>query len=80
MNNRLNLYKSTIYTYLEPKDKDKFRRIAFKHKKSVSEFSRYLILLIIKLDEANKLNNQKELTDAQIENILSLIGRFPYKK
>ncbi len=75
MNNRLNLYNSTIYTYLEHKDKVKFRRIAFKHKKSVSEFNRYLILLIIKIDEMKKLNNQKELTDLDLVKLLSEIGR-----
>ena len=75
MNNRLNLYNSTIYTYLEHKDKVKFRRIAFKHKKSVSEFNRYLILLIIKIDEMTKLNNQKELTDLDLVKLLSEIGR-----
>ncbi len=75
MNNRLSLYNSAIYTYLEPKDKAKFRKIAFKHKKSVSEFNRYLILLIIKLDEMKRLNNQKELTDADIVTLLSHIGR-----
>ena len=75
MNNRLNLYNSTIYTYLEHKDKVKFRRIAFKHKKSVSEFIRYLILLIIKIDEMKKLNNQKELTDLDLVKLLSEIGR-----
>ncbi len=75
MNNRLNLYNSTIYTYLESKDKNKFRRIAFKHKMSVSQFNRYLILLVIKLDEMKKLNNQKDLTDADIVTLLSQIGR-----
>ena len=75
MNNRLNLYNSTIYTYLEHKDKVKFRSIAFKHKKSVSEFNRYLILLIIKIDEMKKLNNQKELTDLDLVNLLSEVGR-----
>lgn len=75
MNNRLSLYNSAIYTYLESKDKNKFRKIAFKHKMSVSQFSRYLILLVIKLDEMKKLNNQKELTDADIVTLLSQIGR-----
>lgn len=75
MNNRLNLYNSAIYTYLEPKDKTKFRKIAFKHKMSVSQLSRYLILLVIKLDDMKKLNNQKELTDADIVTLLSQIGR-----
>lgn len=75
MMNRLNLYKSTIYTYLEPKDKAKFRKIAFKHKKSVSEFNRYLIQLIIKLDEMKKLNNKQKLNDMDIESIISEIWR-----
>ena len=75
MNNRLNLYSSSIYTYLEPKDKAKFRKIAFRHKKSVSEFNRYLILLVIKLDEMKKLNNKQDLTDIDVSALLSEIGR-----
>lgn len=75
MNNRLSLYNSSIYTYLEPKDKAKFRKIAFKHKKSVSEFNRQLILLVIKLDEKKRLNNQSDITDLDIETLLSQIGR-----
>jgi hypothetical protein len=75
MNNRLKLYDSTIYTYLEPKDKAKFRKIAFRHKKSISEFNRYLILLVIKLDEKKKLNKKNELTEEEITDVLNIIGR-----
>ncbi len=73
MRSRLKLYSSAVYTYLEPKDKAKFRRIAFKNKKSISEFNRYLIRLIIKLDELKKVNKQKELTDKDITILLSSI-------
>lgn len=76
MGSRLKLYSSAIYTYLEPKDKAKFRKIAFKNKKSVSEFNRYLIHLIIKLDELKKVNKQKEITDKDITILLSEIGRI----
>jgi hypothetical protein len=76
MNNRLKLYDSTIYTYLEPKDKAKFRKIAFRHKKSISEFNRYLILLVIKLDEKKKLNKKNELTEEEITDVLNIIVMY----
>lgn len=75
MKNRLSLYNSAIYTYLESKDKNKFRNIAFKNKMSVSQFNRYLILLVIKLEEIKKLNGQKEITDKELLTILSQIRR-----
>lgn len=75
MKNRLSLYNSAIYTYLELKDKNKFRNIAFKNKMSVSQFNRYLILLVIKLEELKKLNGQKEITDKELLTILSQIRR-----
>lgn len=80
MGSRLKLYSSAIYTYLEPKDKVKFRKIAFKNKKSVSEFNRYLIHLIIKLDELKKVNKQKEITDKDITILLSELGGLFYNK
>lgn len=76
MKNRLKLYNSIVYTYLESKDKAKFRKIAFKNKKSVSEFNRYLIHLIIKLDELKRIKKQKEITDSDIANLFSEIGRI----
>lgn len=75
MNNRLKLYNESIYTYLEHNDKVKFRKIAFKNKMTVSEFNRYLIQLIIKLDEANSLNSKVEFNEKNISNLISKIGR-----
>lgn len=75
MNNRLKLYSSSIYTYLEPKEKIKFRKIAFKNKKSVSEFNRSLIKLVIKLDDLKRLNFKKGLTNEDFVKILNEIGR-----
>lgn len=75
MKNRLSLYNSTIYTYLEKKDKNKLRKIAFKNKKTISEFNRLLIKLIIELDEINKLNSKQEITLDSLKNIFENIGR-----
>lgn len=74
MNNRLKLYDSTIRIYVSKKDKAKFRKIAFKNKMTVSELSRKLILLIIKLDESNKIDLIQDLTDNDIKTILNSMG------
>lgn len=75
MNNRLSIYNDVIYTYLEHSDKVKFRKIAFKNKKTISEFNRLLIKLIIRLDEMNKLNSKQEITADDISSLLNNIGR-----
>ncbi len=75
MDNRLKLFDDAIYTYLEHSDKVKFRNIAFKNKKTISEFNRYLIKLIIRLDEANKLNSKVNLTEDDIINIVKNLWR-----
>lgn len=72
--NRLKLYDDSIYTYLEHRDKVKFRKIAFKNKKTVSEFNRYLIQFIIKLDELNILNSKIELNENSINQIINSLG------
>lgn len=74
MNNRLKLYDSTIRIYVSKKDKAKFRKIAFKNKMTISELSRKLILLIIKLDESNKIDLIQDLTDNDIKTILNSMG------
>lgn len=74
MENRLKLYDDAIYTYLEHSDKVKFRKIAFSHKMTISEFNRHLIRLIIKLDEMNKLNSKLESNEESMEELLNLIG------
>ena len=73
-NNRLKLYDSIIRTYISKKDKNKFKKIAYRHKKTVSEFNRYLIYLIVKLDEANKLDFNRELNEKDINNLVSSLG------
>lgn len=72
--NRLKLFDDSIYTYLEHRDKVKFRKIAFKNKKTVSEFNRYLIQLIIKLDELKILNSKIELNENSINQIINSLG------
>ncbi len=71
MGNRLKLYDDVIRTYISHKDKLKFRKIAFKHKKTVSELNRYLIHLVIQLNDANRLKNQSN----ELISFFSKIGR-----
>lgn len=75
MNSRLKLYDTLIYTYLEKSDKSKFKKIAYKNKMTISEFNRYLIKLIIKIDESNKLNNQSKLNEKDIVFLLNNLWR-----
>ena len=74
MKNRLKLYDDLIYTYINKKDKIKFRKLAFKNNMSVSEFNRYLIKLFIKMNECSKANLQKEEYKEQLNKIACLLG------
>ena len=74
MENRLKLYNDIIRTYIEHSDKAKFRKIAFSHKMTVSEFNRYLIRLVIKLDESNKLNSKLEVNEKNLDELVNSIG------
>ncbi len=74
MNNRLKLYNDSIYTYLSHKDKIKFRRIAFNHKMTVSEFNRRLIQMIIKMDDNKKIESQIELIENDFSDIVHSLG------
>ncbi len=71
MNNRLKLYDDNIHTYISHKDKVKFRKIAFKNKKTVSELNRYLIHLVIQLNDANNL----KMKSNELTSFLSKIWR-----
>ena len=74
MQNRLKLYDDKIWTYIEHKDKVKFRSIAFKNKRTTSDLNRMLIKLFIKLYDANKLNKKNNDNDDYLEIILQEIG------
>ena len=74
MQNRLKLYDDKIWTYIEHKDKVKFRSIAFKNKRTTSDLNRVLIKLFIKLYDANKLNKKNNDNDDYLEIILQEIG------
>lgn len=74
MQNRLKLYDDKIWTYIEHKDKVKFRNIAFKNKRTTSDLNRMLIKLFIKLYDANKLSKKNNDNDDYLEIILQEIG------
>ena len=42
---------------------------------TISEFNRYLIKLIIKIDESNKLNSQSKLNEKDIVFLLNNLWR-----
>lgn len=71
---RLKLYNDSIYTYINHKDKIKFKNIAFKNNMTVSELSRYLILLIINFNENKKLNSKLTFNDNEFNELINLIG------
>lgn len=72
--NRLKLYNDAIYTYLPHKDKIKFRKIAFSHKMTVSEFNRRLIQTIIKLDDNKKMESKIELIENDFSELVHSLG------
>ena len=74
MQSRLKLYDSLIRTYIEHKDKIRFRNIAFKNKKTTSELNRMLIKLFIKIYDSNRLNNKLIKDDNYLEIVLEEIG------
>lgn len=74
-NKRLKLYDNSIYTYLESSDKEKFKRIAFKNKKTISELNRSLIKIFIKLYDYYRLNDKKNINEREISDLLSEIWR-----
>lgn len=73
MENRLKLYDALIKTYISNKEKKKFRKIAFQNKKTVSDFNRMLIQLVIKLDEMKNQKSNFELTSKDINTLLNSI-------
>lgn len=75
INNRLKLYDDTLILSINKKDKNKFRKIAFKNKKTMSEFNRLLIKLIIRIDEVNKRDNENIKLYKDINNLLLELGR-----
>ena len=51
MNKRLKLYDEELRIYISKKDRNKFRKIAYRNKKTMSEYARLLIKHAIALDE-----------------------------
>lgn len=74
-NNRLKLYNDIIQVCISKKEKDKFRKLAFRNKKTISEYIRYLIKMALLIDELHNNNNKKEVTNFEINKLLSFFGR-----
>ncbi len=74
MDNRLKLYDDLIYTYLSHKDKIKFKKIAYNNKKTISEFNRSIIQLVIKLDELGKLDYSVNNKEKELYKLIDSLG------
>jgi len=74
MNKRLKLYDEELRIYISKKDKNKFRKIAYRNKKTMSEYARLLIKHAIALDELeNNLDKMSSLIE--IDDLLNELGR-----
>lgn len=73
--NRLKLYDSVLKINLNKKEKNKFKKIAYKNKKTMSEFGRSLIQLAILIDDINKKEGEQAKNYLEYDNILSIIRR-----
>jgi len=74
MNKRLKLYDEELRIYISKKDRNKFRKIAYRNKKTMSEYARLLIKHAIALDELeNNLDKMSSLIE--IDDLLNELGR-----
>lgn len=72
---RLKLYDSVLKVNINKKEKNKFKKIAYRNKKTISEFARSLIQLIILIDEMDKKEDEQIKNYSEYDNILSIIRR-----
>ncbi|MBE6152745.1 MAG: hypothetical protein E7166_00765 [Firmicutes bacterium] len=72
---RLKLYDDILTISINKKDKIKFKRIAFKNKMTMSEFSRLLIKTAILINDLDKKEIDTIKSTTQIDNIISTIRR-----
>ena len=70
MKNRLKLYDDTIMFCINKKEKNKFRKIAFKNKMTISEYIRSLVKLTIALEEYENSSNNKNNNCTYVNKIL----------
>ena len=75
MNKRLKLYDDTLLISISKKDKTKFRKLAFKNKKTMSDFNRCLIKFAILVDELDSNSFSRENFNLELDRLLSLLGR-----
>ena len=55
-------------------DKEKFRKIAFRNKKTMSELNRELIQFVILMDDMNSLDFKNNETENELNKILNKLG------
>jgi hypothetical protein len=75
MNKRLKLYDDILMISISKKDKIKFRKLAFKNNKTMSDFNRYLIKFAILVDELDSNALSRDNFILETDKILSMLGR-----
>ncbi len=74
MKNRLKLFDDNLWLKIERKDKVKFRNIAFKNKRTISELNRILIKAFIKIYDSEKIKSGASKNEDELNLILEEIG------
>lgn len=72
---RLKLYSDSLVFSISKKDKIKFRSIAYKNRMTMSELCRRFVKIIILLESTYNYENKKEVNNAELEKILTILGR-----
>lgn len=59
---------------INKKDKEKLRKIAYKRKMTMSQYIRNIINLAIAINEANVIDGKKNISEIEIEKVISKLG------
>jgi len=59
---------------ISKKDKEKLRKIAYKRKMTMSQYIRNIINLAIAINEANIIDDKKNISEIEIEKFITKLG------
>jgi len=59
---------------ISKKDKEKLRKIAYKRKMTMSQYIRNIINLAIAINESNVIDDKKNISEIEIEKVISKLG------
>lgn len=68
------MYDTSIEVIINKKDKEKFRNLSYKNSKTMSEYTRELIKIVILFDEMNKTGHKNKESKSEIASILNGLG------